>query len=69
MQACGGSAWGAAPRTGGDGDALRKISVFHQENCSFVCDIPVEHPKMETRWGTAGVSRSGGGDCWRLEPS
>jgi hypothetical protein len=24
----------AAPRTGDDGDAPRKISVFHQENCS-----------------------------------
>jgi hypothetical protein len=33
VQARRGSPSEAAPRTGHDGDAPRKISVFHQENC------------------------------------
>ena len=39
VQARCGSPSEAAPRTGYDGDASRKISVFHQENCFTLPEI------------------------------
>jgi hypothetical protein len=54
MQPFCGSPSEAAPRTGDDSDASRKISLFHQENCSFVCDITVEHLRIKNtlkKWG------------------